>query len=532
MRLAVLLALAGCSPGAGPKGETAETGVPASQGAGGWDSAPDIHDPEQTPAPAQWGCTDGQAQAGNSLDEPLDHSEGHRFRVVQVQTEAFEEFYVTVLFPPADYRSLYGAGAPVVLTSMQSIGVGKTWASEPRAYFPIEFGVVEVQPVHPGWVSAGFATPGLHDGAGPQTAQSLMVAADFALGRTTTSDGSSLRDLVNREVCVGQIAILGASSGGITAATAMRDHAEDLAGHLVGINFYETPSLPMFVVGDTGFKSLDRDMTEDTDNNGTTWDEGRNPAFEGCSLSELRCTMDLSDLAWTNTVAPSAVAPNDFGEGASGVLYLDRNQNGRLDLGPGNHPDADGDGLIGPDEDYFLLPYQDLRTSTAEHQMHSPQVAAAAAEVFERDGPPTHVASASEATEFWAARNALNAASAAVETLGPTTRFALTFAQEDHSVPVAERPHVAVLYTALHQAGASVRTNMDIAAGRCLLGAEAVEDWSGGGAVGADWERDHLIETAIPSEVPVTTARAAATLGLFWDTWGHFQMCPELLSSQ
>ena len=164
--------------------------------------------------------------------------------------------------------------------------------------------------------------------------------------------------------------------------------------------------------------------------------------------------------------------------------------------------------------------------------MHSPQVAAAAAEVFERDGPPAHVASVAEATAFWAARNALNAASSAAESLGPRVHFSLIFAQEDHSVPVAERPHVAVLYTALHQAGASVRTNMDKATGRCLLGAEAIEGWPGGGAVSADWELDHLIETAIPSAIPVTTARAAATLGLFWDTWGHFQMCPELLSSQ
>jgi hypothetical protein len=460
----------------------------------------------------------------------MQHSEGHRYRVVALQTDVFETFYAIVFYPPASYRSLYDAGAPVVVSSMQSIGIVKSWASEPRAYIPVNFGVVEVQPVHPGWVAAGYATPGNHDAAGPQTADSLAVALDFALGRITTVDGLHLRDLVNRDVCTGALAVLGASSGGITAARTLSEYKAQLQGRLVGMSFYETPSLPLFVVGDTGFKALDRAPTEDTDGNGVTWDEGRSPGFLGCSLDTLECEQDLSTLAWSDELSPASVAPAGFVLGAPGVLYLDRNESGRLELDADGHPDVDGDGLIGPDEDYYLLPYQEIGEGGVERQLHSPAVAQAAVAVFGSDGRPTHLASAAEARAFWTDRNAVKAAGSGAAGLSPEVRFSVVFTEEDHSVPVAERPHVAVLYAALGQAGASVRTNLERDAAVCLVGESALEGWPGGGITGADWELDGLLETAMPSTLPLAMVPAIATLGLFWDAWGPFDLCPGLSS--
>jgi hypothetical protein len=525
LRSASLLLCLGCAPSQ-PALKSAGLDTAETLGSPSWDTGPQVHTEESSPAPARWGCSRGPTAATDELEPPRDHSEGHLYRVVEVQTEAFDLFYVTVFFPPKTYRSLYEAGAPVVLTSMQSIGIGRSWVDEPRSYFPIELGVVEVQPLHPGWNTVGMGTPGLHDGSGPQTAASLAAAADFALGRTTTAQGHTLRDLVNREVCTGQIAILGASSGGITAATALRDHADTLRGRLVGMSFYETPSLPLFVVGDTGSKALDRWPTEDTDGSGAAWDEGRNPEFLGCDLDTLSCDLDLRTLAWAPEVTPADVANTEVKAGAPGLLYLDRNRNGLLDLSPDNHPDTNGNGLIDLDEDFYLMPYQDLTTGDVERQLHSPRVATAAATLFGEAGPPAHLAVASEAIAFWEARNAVLAVREAVERHDPDVRYAVTFSEEDHSVPVRDHPHVAVLYAALSQAGAKVRTNLDREAAVCLAGETRLVGWDGGSELGADWELDSLTDTALPTTLPAVTARAIATLGLFWDSWGRFDHCP------
>jgi hypothetical protein len=157
-------------------------------------------------------------------------------------------------------------------------------------------------------------------------------------------------------------------------------------------------------------------------------------------------------------------------------------------------------------------------------------VAQAAVAVFGSDGRPTHLASAAEARAFWTDRNAVKAAGSGAAGLSPEVRFSVVFTEEDHSVPVAERPHVAVLYAALGQAGASVRTNLERDAAVCLVGESALEGWPGGGITGADWELDGLLETAMPSTLPLAMVPAVATLGLFWDAWGPFDLCPGLSS--
>ncbi len=531
--LLILAGLSACTPqdvlksGGLDSGPAADSGLPSA-----WDTAPAVHLTDDTAAPPDWGCTTGTSINPREIPAPVDHSEGHRYRVVEVQTDAFEAYHIVVLFPPSSYRDLYDAGAPVIVTSMQSIGIGQAWVTEPRSFFPLEFGVVEVQPVHPGWVAVGSTTPGVHDGAGPQTADSLHEAIRFATGESTTTTGLSLRDLVNREICNGRVAVLGASSGGITAATALDRHLETMRSRVLGLAFYETPSLPMFVVADTGFKALDRWPTVDTDGNGIPWDEGRNPAFEGCDLTSLECSLDLDTLAWTGLVSPAEIAPTDFAVGASGVLYLDRNDNGRLDLAPDGHPDTDGDGLIGPEEDYFLLPYQDLHTSSAERQLYSPGVALAADALFGPGGRPTHLASAPDAAAYWSDRDAVEAVTRAVEQGVSDLHFTVAFSEEDHAIPVAERPHIGLLHAALLQAGATVRTNLDREAALCLVGEEVIGDWAGGSAPGTPLETAELQTQALPGGLPPRTGRALATLGLFWDMWGPFDSCPGGLSSR
>ncbi len=497
-----------------------------------WDTGPEIHETDDTATPADWGCSDGAAVNPRDLDQPMDHSEGHRYRVVEVTSDVFETYYVSILYPPGAYRNLYDAGAPVIVTSMQSIGIGQAWLTEPRSFFPLELGVVEVQPVHPGWTSVGSSTPGIHDGAGPQTADSLNEAIRFATGETTTTDGLTLRDLVNREICTGKIAVLGSSSGGITASTALSRHTEAIGSRLLGMALYETPSLPMFVVADTGFMTLDRFPSEDTDGNGTTWDEGRNPAFGGCDLTTLECEVDFTGLSWSTSFAPADVAPTDFEPGAQGVLYLDRNGNGQLDLAPDHHPDTDGDGLIGPTEDYFFLPYQDLHTMGSERHVYSPGVALAADVLFESGGRPGHIVSAPDAEAFWADRDALSAITSAAASLPTDIRFSVAFSEEDHAVPVRERPHVAVLHAALVGAGVSVRTNLSREAAVCLVGDDLIGEWPGGSEPGASLDIDGLLETALPDALPPRTGRALATLGIFWDAWGPFDVCPGGLSSR
>jgi hypothetical protein len=161
-----------------------------------------------------------------------------------------------------------------------------------------------------------------------------------------------------------------------------------------------------------------------------------------------------------------------------------------------------------------------------ERQLHSPRVATAAATLFGEAGPPAHLAVASEAIAFWEARNAVLAVREAVGRHDPDVRYAVTFSVEDHSVPIRDHPHVAVLYAALSQAGAKVRTNLEREAAVCLAGDTRLVGWDGGSELDADWELDSLADTALPTTLPAVTARAIATLGLFWDNWGRFDHCP------
>ena len=497
-----------------------------------WDTSTEIHSNDDAEAPREWGCSNGPNYNQADLAEPSVHAEGHHYRIVQIDTPTFDPFFVVVLSPPPAYRSLYSAGAPVIVTSMQSMGIGHAWATQPRSFFPLELGVVEVQPIHPGWTAEGNLTPGIHDSAGPQTSASLYEALRFAIGETETVDGLTLRDLVDREICTGKVAILAASSGGVTAATALDKYGEGIKDRLLGASFYETPSRPAFVLADTGFKSLDRWPTEDTDGNGVIWDEGRNPAFHGCDIETLLCHMDLTDLKWSSRATLEQVAPTEFEEGKPGLLYLDRNSNGQLDLSPDAHVDIDGNGLIGNNEDYFLLPHQDTQSTEYEIHRYSPLVSRAAEEVFKTTGWPTHLAQVAEAEEYWADRDATSAAVRAASHLRPDFKFVLAFSDEDHAVPVAERPHVAILYSALQQAGASVRTNSEWDSAACLIGEDALGDWEGGSDPGVVLDIPALTATAMPLSFPARTGRALATLGIFWDTWGPFDVCPHGVSSQ
>ncbi len=504
--------------------DSGETGTPETGDSGPIDTDdPPVADPS-------WACTTSPSINPSTLSDPMLHSEGLRYRVVEVETSAFEHFFVVVLYPPAAYRNAYDVGAPVVVTSMQSIGIGIAWATEPRSYFPLEMGVVEVQPVHPQWTANGHTTSGQHDGAGPMTSIALAEAVRFATGQTKTVTGRTLRDLVNREICPGKVAVLGQSSGGITLAGAMVRQRDALDNRLIGLAFYETPSRPSFVVADSGFMSFDSAPAEDADGNGVSWDDGRNPAFGDCALEELACELDLSTLAWSMTYAPGDIAPVDFSPGALGVLYLDRNGNRRLDLDPNGTPDLNRNGWIDEDEDYFFLPYQAQKAPEPELQMYSPSVirGAVTSGVLSTSAWPEQVAPPEANATFWSERDVTSLMTAVTEPL-PTV---VGFRERDHAVPQGDHPHVQVLHAALGQAGMTPRYNMPLEVAQCLIDSTTYEDWAGGTAFDMVDESADLLPLAIPDTVPPRVARAAATLSLFWETWGPFDACPYGISSR
>lgn len=524
-----------CNPkGSGPRlggvGETGEATVVLQDTAQSDDSGERRDTGDGPTSDPSWACTTSPAINPAALPEPAQHSEGLRYRVVEVETDTFEHFFVIVLYPPSAYRSAYDAGAPVVVTSMQSIGIGTAWALEPRSYFPMEMGVVEVQPLHAGWTAGGQMTSGVHDGAGPTTADALTEAVRFATGDTVTTTGHTLRDLVNREICPGKVVVLGQSSGGITLANALSRRWDVLGERILGVAFFETPSMPGFVVADSGFMAFDSAPLEDADGNGVSWDDGRNPAFGDCALDSLSCALDLSALAWSLTTVPSHVAPVDMSPGPPGLLYLDRNGNRLFDVDPNGHPDLNKNGWIDADEDYFFLPYQATDESGKKGQMYSPQVlqGAVAAGVLSTSAWPEQVARLDENSAFWAQRDVVSM----VAGLPAGFPAVVAFRERDHAIPIGAHPHMQVLYSALEQGGANTRFNMPLAVAHCLVDGEFTADWGGGTPFGLVDDPADLLVRAIPDVMAPRIARAAAALSVFWDIWGPFDACPAALSSR
>lgn len=468
-------------------------------------------------------CTDLHGSVGG-LSQATEAVDGLDMRVVQVATDAFDALYVTIFFPE-DGSAAWTAGAPVVVAVPPSFDVSATWDTSPRFYFRPELGVVEVQPVLPGWSALGHATSGEPDGGGTRSALAVRETIRFAAGEITTVEGWSLGQLVAQPTC-GPPVLMGTSSGSVTAVRAVADHPA-LAEQLAGLAVFEPASLPQFLLVDTGMSWLDPDLQSDGDGDGVPWDDGRNLSMVPESCSAAGCEMDLSTLAWTTERSLEEIFGDLVASANPGVLYLDRDGSGSLDLAPIDAkvpltPDVDESGTVDADEDFPLSAWVDPAGGPV---IYSPQVTRAASAVF-GDEWPEGLADLETAEAFWKPLSAVEAMTEAAPSLPSSFRFAVGYTGVPHAQAWPDRPNVRLMYDAARDGGVEARLNTAIDEATCIVGADLISGWGGGPEPGAPVAAAQVPDFAIPEAVPTDLARAMVALEPLWEAFGPFDRCP------
>ncbi len=447
------------------------------------------------------------------------------WRVVSVQTDAFDELAVIVAWP-ASGETAWTEGAPVVVVLPAALSPAAGWTRDFVPNLSASGGLVEVTVVPPGMGVAGHHTSGDFDYAGEASVTAVREAVLFAAGERTGVDGASLPMSSGVPVCGDEVVIAARSSGSMVGMRALARDAELLAPHVVGLVAYEPPSLPAMVGPDAGALWMDPHPETDHDDNGIPWDEGRNRSLDEAGCDEVDCPMELDTIRWTEEVSMDDVFGVSTTSAPPGVLYLDRDHSGKLDLVDG-HPDVDGDGVIGEDEDAILPPLRDLvtRAGGSERHVFTPQVLAAAmdAGVLSLDDWPTHVEDPEATVAFWSTRHMLASVSEAAELAD--WRLGLAYTEVPHAVTLTHRANVRLVYEAAYERGLPVRYNAPEQVVSCLEPGLASADWPGGPDLDMPLLPPHMAAAAFPSGVDAREAMTLSTAAMFWDAYGPDHRC-------
>jgi len=550
--LSALLALSGCTD---PKPE--ETGDSGNATETGETGAPDTQD---TAPPDARGCNSDWKTAPADLEEPeVDASdlEGHTYRrVVTLDTENFAPLCVAIYFPLDPEMRPYDDGAVVGVT------VGPAFKDNgTRSLLATRYGIIEVRPVYPGSQvnsngGASCGTSGNHDGGGDATVLAIQETIRFAAGQSATTDGYTLGQLVGMDVCNAQVAVMGSSSGGITAAEAIGTLPEEDRDLVIGATFHETPPLGQFVNGDAGWSWMDPDLGSDGDGDGHDANDARNPTYTpGACDDGNDCALDYRNIRYTEEVMMSDILPDVHVAGINdgGVLFLDLFEGSEtvdgLDLRETDcltiqamECTLDVNQNDALDEDFLIWP-NSLTDSKGKSDkfIYTPQALQAAINYTFADGEePSHFLELADAEVFWTRRNMLNWADEVGEAFADRDfPIQFTFTAVDHAVAIETHPHIRMQYEVFKSNGLNTQYNTPEALTRCMLGDATLVNWLGGLEPGVEIDEideDHepyLHLWAYPELERDGTgldndhARTTGIMGPFWRTWGEFDRCHE-----
>ncbi|MDP6935172.1 MAG: hypothetical protein QGG40_19790, partial [Myxococcota bacterium] len=459
---------------------------------------------------------------------------GTLFRVVELESPAFEELYALVMYTDETFtETLYDEGPLVAVSGMPSFDVKATWDTAPSSYFTAELGLVEVQPVLPGWSVQGHGTTGPADAGGPGGALALAEAIRFAAGQTRTVDGLTVAQVAQRKVCNEKVLLLGTSGGGITALMTLSLHGEDVAPLLVGLSLFEVPTVPQFSTGALGTVWMDADVDGDADGNGYLWDDSRLTSYVPGSCDALACEADYSTIDWDESSEIGDLYPEFFKTlEQPGMLYLDRDGVEGLTLSELGLTDGDFNGAVDEYEDFPIIAHQDTYTDAETPRMfYAPAVLEAAIEygAMDPEAWPEQLATLEESENFWATRNAMVHLDDVAAKMEPDFRMNVVFTEVDHAQAQSSRPHLVQLHDGLAERGMTVRYNVDELTARCGLDNTALEDFAGGPAAGTIVVEGELAPYAFPDDFRRPFTRAVGAIGLYWDLLGPFDYCPQLL---
>jgi len=474
-------------------------------------------------------CAEGAGAA--AADETYTARYGTLYRLVELRSPApeVEEVHALVAFP-ADGQRGWEAGAPVVVTAPPVETVQPSWDQAPLTYLPAALGVVEVQPVWPGWSVQGRETSGPADGGGPRAAAAVAAAVRFAAGAEPAADGRMIEDIVPGPVCRGPVVLASMSSGGIPAAAALDAHAPALSGLVSGMAIYEPPSLPQFVTASAGVVWMDPDPQSDADGDGMAWNDGRNHSFDEHTCTASGCTVDYGALAWSDWVSLRKLwQSTDAAALPAGMLYLDRSNNGRLDVTEAS-TDTDGDGAIGPAEDAFTKPHIDDYTVEGQityYYTDEALSAAVAAGTLALERWPSFLARPLEARAFWSERN-MAARLEPVAAAHPGLHAAVTFKALPHGCAAPTRPNVRLVHDLLAASDSigSVRYNTGTRAARCVVGEGGLGTYAGGPEPGATVDPATLSDYAFPSTFEAPDVKAIGIVEVLESSLGALDACP------
>ena len=448
---------------------------------------------------------------------------GYAWRAVRLDSQVVDELFAIVYFPSDPDARAYEDGAPVVVGARSALFSG--FLATPLT--PSAWGLVEVQPLYPGWVYGAYASSGVSDAAGPIATAVLAETIAFAAGQARTVDDLSLRQLTGAPVCNGGVVISANSTGIIHTALALEGFPDGLDEAVLAVAAAESPHLPQVVTGDLGFTGMDPDDRVDGDGNGVTWDDFRHPSYAPGDCDGVRCAIDYSDLAWERDLTLWQVF-GDYYEGfdTPGLLYQDSNRNLRLDLSATGSFDLDGDGALGPGEDWPLQAWYDA-DGPPRSVVYSPEATTTAdgMGVLQLDDWPAHVADPRQSSSFWGERSLMGSLPGIIDAAPEHFSVYFTFTEIDHGLAQASRPHIAEPYQALREGGVSVRYNLGADAMSCLVDPELSEGWGGELPWNEDLGEGEIGDWALPETIPNDSWRALGAAGALWEYLGPFDRC-------
>ncbi len=444
-------------------------------------------------------------------------------RVVELPSQTLEQLHAVIYFPADPEERAYDDGAPVAVVSRSAVrSVGTA-----SAVLAGSWGIIEVQPIYPGWSAGDVVGAGSFDQSGPVTAAALADTIRFAAGLGETVDGTTLRQLTGGPVCDG-VVVAAASAGLIPAAQALAGIDDGLEEAVIGLSAAESPHLPQIVTGDLGLTVMDPDLDQDADGNGVAWDDFRNTDFEAGGCDDSGCVLSYDDVAWSDALSLSEVygglyEPMEL----PGLLYLDRNGSGQLDLHAKSGFDLDRDGGLDADEDMPLVPWYDPEASEP-WVVYSGEVISAALErgVLDPEAWPGHLLDPGETEAFWEDRSVMARLPELVAAAPEALRVQVVFTEMDHSVAQISRPHVMGLYEGLRRGGVPVRYNPSAEALGCIVEPEMLADWGGELPWDEPVEHGELVSHGLPETVPMDGWRGGGAVGLLWELLGPFDRCP------
>ena len=174
---------------------TEDTGAPDS---GGQDTGLDRPDGRM---PLE--CTD--ARPDLVLPE-LQTDSDYYWRLVPLASPLLEEAWAIVIWP-MDEISAYPEGLPVVVNVLIDTALDTGYQTGPAPLAARSLGIVEVQPLPPGWTTLDATTSGELNYHGELSQEVARAAILWAAGHETSEDGLTLSDVVERTTCGGRVVV-------------------------------------------------------------------------------------------------------------------------------------------------------------------------------------------------------------------------------------------------------------------------------------------------------------------------------------